>query len=238
MVICIKKIIFINNIKGGYMKISVLGMGAYGIALSKVLHDNDNKIVIWSKYQEEVDSVKLHRENKALLPKVKIPKDIILTSDIKEAIENSKIIIIAVPTLAVREVAGEIAKYLKSEQVICICSKGLEKETNKRMSEVVYEETNNKNICFLAGPSFATDLANRNEQGFVVASSEKIAAITVKIALENDRVVVNDIKDIVGVEYLSAIKNVYAILLGICDGMKLIESTRAAILTCVVQDII
>lgn len=132
------------------MKIAILGVGAYGIALAKVFFKNDNKVSMWSKFKEETESILLNRENKRVLPGIKIPKDIEITSDLKACVDRAKIIVLAVPTNAVRDVAKELALVLKDGQIICLVSKGIEKSTNKLLSEVVYEETKSENICMLS----------------------------------------------------------------------------------------
>ncbi len=219
------------------MKISILGLGAYGIALSKAFYKNDNKVSIWSRFEDEVQSVLIKRENQRLLPGVKIPKEVVITSDLKDCIEKSKVIVIAVPATAVREVAKQLSQIITEEQVICIVTKGIEQKTNKLMSQVVFEETKSNNICFLSGPSFAKELADGTEEGLIVASEDNSNNILIKVCLENESIFVNTTKDIVGVQIAAAVKNVFAILLGICDGLKLSESTRAAILTCIVNDL-
>ncbi len=132
------------------MKIAILGVGAYGIALAKVFFKNDNKVSMWSKFKEETDSILLNRENKRVLPGIKIPKDIEITSDLKACVDRAKIIVLAVPTNAVRDVAKELSLVLKEDQIICLVSKGIEKSTNKLLSEVVYEETKSEKICMLS----------------------------------------------------------------------------------------
>jgi len=123
------------------MKITIIGLGAYAIALAKVFYENDNKVSMYSTFKDEVDIVKLKRENINVFPGVKIPKDIEITSDLDQSMQKSKIIVLAVPMNAVREVSKEISKYLIEDQVVCIVSKGIEQKTNKLMSEVVFEET-------------------------------------------------------------------------------------------------
>lgn len=218
------------------MKISILGLGAYGIALAKTFFENDNKVSMWTKFQDEADIVLLKRENINCFPGVKIPRGIEITTDIEKCVENAKIIVIAVPIGAVRDVCKMLKQCLKDGQVICIVSKGIEEETNKLMDEVVYEETSCEDICMLSGPSFAIELVKNNEIGFTVASTSSIARTAVKICLENRRIVVNISKDIEGVEASSSIKNVFAIILGIADGLKCSDSTRATILTILIND--
>ena len=109
-------------------------------------------------------------------------------------------------------------------------------DTNKLMSEVVFEETGCQNICMLSGPSFASEIHEENEVGLIVASESITAQNCVKVCLENGRVVVNISKDIIGVQLCATIKNIFAIILGMVDGMKKSDSTRSAILTCLVND--
>lgn len=218
------------------MKITIIGLGAYAIALAKIFYENDNKVSMYSTFKDEVDIVKLKRENINVFPGVKIPKDIEITSDLDQSMQKSKIIVLAVPMNAVREVSKEISKYLIEDQVVCIVSKGIEQKTNKLMSEVVFEETGCENICMISGPSFASELHEENEVGLIVASESITAQNCVKVCLENGRIVVNVSKDIVGVQLASTIKNIFAIILGMLDGMKKSDSTRASILTCLVND--
>ncbi|MEG2310490.1 MAG: NAD(P)H-dependent glycerol-3-phosphate dehydrogenase [Clostridia bacterium] len=219
------------------MKISILGLGAYGIALANVLYNNDNEVSMWTKYQEEADIVLLKRENRVLLPGVRIPKKILITTNLEECIKDAKIIVLAVPISAVREVSRELSKYLTNDQIICIVSKGIENKTNKLMSIVIYEETKCENICMISGPSFAIEFVQDTEIGLIVASNNEMVNMCVKVCLENDKIAVNSTSDLVGVEVAAAIKNVFAIFMGMIYGMKKNDSTKAAILTCLIKDI-
>lgn len=219
------------------MKISILGLGAYGIALASVFHENDNKVSMWSKFKDEVDIVKLKRENINVFPGVKISKSIEITDNMKECVEGAKIIVLALPMAGVRIVCKELVNYLTDEQVLCLVTKGIEQNTNKFVSEVVYEETNCKHICMLSGPSFAIDLVKNSETGLVVASESNIAQISLKVCLENERISVNISRDIMGVQIAAASKNVFAIIMGMLDGKKLSDSTKASVLSCLANDL-
>ncbi len=170
-------------------------------------------------------------------PGVRIPKNIEITSNIKQCIDKAKIVVLAVPTNAVREVARELSLYLQEDQVICLVSKGIEKSSNKLLSEVVFEETSSENICMLSGPSFAIELAKGSEAGLVVASKSQVANMAVKVCLENENIVVKTLNDIIGVQVCAAAKNVFAILVGMVDSINKNESFRASILTCVLNDL-
>ena len=106
------------------MKVAILGMGAYGIALSKIFYKNENDVSIWTKFRDELDSVKLKRENSAVLPGVKIPKEIELTCDMTKCINKADIIVVAIPMNALREVLKELNEVVQKEQVICLVTKG------------------------------------------------------------------------------------------------------------------
>ena len=105
------------------------------------------------------------------------------------------------------------------------------------MSEVVFEETKSENICMLAGPSFAIELVKDNDIGFTVASESSIARTAVKICLENERITVNLSRDIIGVQVAASVKNIFAIALGILDGLKKSDSTRATVFTILANDL-
>lgn len=217
------------------MKITILGTGAFGIAIAMVLHSNKHKVEMWTKYQEEVDSILLNRENKRLLPGVIIPEDIEISSNMEKCIQNSDIVIIAVPMNAVREVSKELSNYLNENQIICIVTKGIEMHTGKRMSEVISEETSSNNICMLSGPSFAIELANMCELGLVVASKNIDVCYTVEKAFENEKVSIYVSEDIAGVEILASAKNIFAIIMGMLEGAS--DSTRATMLTMLLNDL-
>ena len=219
------------------MKIAILGVGAYGLALSKIFYKNGSEVALWTKFKEEYDILNLKRENPGILPGVIIDEEIKITTDLKQAVSGAKIVIIAVPMRVVREVAAELKNVIYKEQILCIVSKGIEQVTNMFMSEVVYEETAHDNLCMISGPSFAKEIAHNGSTGFVVASKNELSSATLKYALENDEIIVSTTKDLMGVQVAASAKNVFAILMGYVDSMDLNDSTRASVLTCLVNDL-
>ena len=117
------------------MKIGILGMGAYGIALANVFYKNENDVCIWTKFKEELENVSLTRENSAVLPGVKISKKIELTDNIQKCVQGMDIIVVAIPMNALRNVLKELANYLDSKQVVCLVTKGIEEKTSKFVFE-------------------------------------------------------------------------------------------------------
>lgn len=219
------------------MKVAILGVGAYGIALAKVCNQNKNTVVMWAKFKEEADIVLLKRENAKVLPGVKIDEEIEITTDLAYCVKDADVIILAVPMGAVRSVSKELSEVLEDAQTVCIVSKGIENATNKLMSQVVFEETKSKRIGILSGPSFAIDLIAGTEIGLVVASTSEVAIRNIKVALENEVIVLQETSDVIGTQIAAAVKNVFAIFMGMLEGMGQTDSTKAAILTCLVRDL-
>ena len=218
------------------MNIAMLGSGAYGIALSKVLYENNNKVTIWTKFEEEKNLVSSLRENPKVLPGIKIPEDILITTNIKEAVKDSDVIFLAIPMGALRSVVKLLEGIITESQILCITSKGVELETELFPSEVIKEVLDFENVAMLSGPSFAIELATGAETGFVVASESEKVRNTVKKCIESRKLIIETSPDIIGVQILATTKNIYAILLGILEGMEVSESTRASALKCIIND--
>lgn len=219
------------------MKIAILGVGAYAIALAKVFNKNkDNEIMMWAKFKEEASVVMKNRENPSVLPGVKIPDDIKITMNLGACMEDASIVVLAVPAAAVRQVSEEVAVYATKEQILCVVSKGIEPKTNMFMSDILYQATKNENICMISGPSFAVEIANDSKTGFNVASNNIKVAQIVKEQFENG-VVVSTCNDIVGVQVAASIKNVFAIFMGMINGMDMPDSYKASCLACLVRDL-
>lgn len=217
------------------MKVSILGMGAFGIALTKILN-KDIKISMWTNFEDELKAVELKRENPIVLPEIKIDKKVELTTNLEKCVKNSNIIFIAVPAIAVREVASKLQEYIDKEQVVCILTKGIEKTTNMFMVDVVREYIDTDNICVFAGPSFAIEVANRANIGMVIASEKEECRNKVLQVINKENACITQTSDVLGVEICSAVKNVFAIICAMLDGMKESDSTKAAALTSLIND--
>lgn len=210
--------------------ISVLGSGGWGIALACTLANNGHKVNLWSVFQDEVDLLKRERCNEKLLKGVVIPDSINITGDVS-VVKDSDIVILAVPSFAVRQTAHSIADLVKDNAIVVNVSKGFEKDTLKCMSEVIAEELPNVRVVVLSGPSHAEEVACSVPTSIVSASEDAEAAALVQETFSCSalRVYTND--DVVGVEVGGALKNVIALSAGICDGLKLGDNTKAALMT-------
>lgn len=210
-------------------KITVLGSGGWGTALAISAYNCGHNVTLWSPFQQEVDELIKNKENIKLLPDIKIPENINITSDINCAID-SLISIIACPSIAVRSVAKQLAS-VENHGIVVNVAKGFEKETLKRLSEVIREELPNDKICVLSGPSHAEEVARMIPTSLVASSKSFTAASIVQDVLSSEFLRIYTANDMVGVELGGAIKNVIAVCAGISDGLGLGDNTKAALIT-------
>ena len=217
------------------MKVAILGMGAMGIALTKVLKDEVN-VSIWTNFEDELKRVELDRENTQVLPGIKIDQKICLTTDLKKAVDESEVIFLAVPAVAVRSVSEILKEYICDNQIICILTKGIEKDTNMFMADIVREVINTNNICVFSGPSFAIDVANKSNIGMVIAGEYDVVRRRVSNVFDEKYVNIAYTSDVIGVEISSAIKNVFAIVCGMFEGKNASDSTKSAAFSVIFND--
>jgi len=212
------------------MKAVVLGSGGWGTALSLVLCDNGHDVTLWSHNPEKAEELRRTREN-PLLKGVILPETLQISSDIA-CVSEADLVVSASPSYAVRATAGKAAPFLRPETVLVSVSKGVERDTNLRMSQIVQEETGNKcKVVALSGPSHAEEVGIRMPTGCVAACEDQTAAKYVQDTFMNDYFRVYASPDIVGVELCGALKNVVALSCGISDGMGFQDNTKALLMT-------
>ena len=212
------------------MKAVVLGSGGWGTALSQVLCDNGHETYLWSHNPAKAEEMAKTREN-PLLKGVILPESLHITSDLS-CLEGADLVVSASPSFAVRETGRKMAPYLRPETILTSVSKGIERDTNLRMSEVLQEETHH--ICkvvALSGPSHAEEVGIRMPTGCVSACPDRTAARFVQDAFMNDYFRIYTSYDIIGVELAAALKNVIALSCGICTGLGFQDNTRALLMT-------
>lgn len=218
------------------MKICVLGAGAYGIALSSIFNKNKHNTIIWTHSKEEEKELK----DKKVSPKLKeytIPSNIRITTNLKSAVKNSTLVVIAVPAHAVNTCAIELSKYLTKDMHILLATKGIENDTCAFLTDVLERHINTNKIGVISGPSFAKDIVGDAQVGLSLATTNSRTKNIIKEALENENIKLRVTLDIIGVQVCGAIKNVMAIASGMLDGMKVPDSTKALFLTEALNDI-
>lgn len=219
------------NMMGEIMKIGFLGTGAYAIALSHLIK-NDINITMWTKFEDEKTMLLENRENKMVLKNYKFREDIIITNDLEECIKDSNIIIIAIPSKFLKELYSDIKKYIKPNQILCLASKGIDSEGFN--TDIIKKYLNN-DIVVLSGPTFAVDIINNIPIGLTLASDNNDNIKLINKIFNN--VVLETSNDIKGVQLCGAIKNVYAIGMGIIDGLNYPISTKALYLTMCIKEV-
>lgn len=209
------------------MNIAILGTGAYGIALSLMFYKNNNNIKMWTKFEEEKNNILKDHENKAVLPNVKIPKDILITTDMEEAVKDAELVVIAVPAGFVNDVSYEIRKYYNEDQYFLLASKGIERNSCLFVTDIFKRHIVTRKYAVISGPSFAVDMVTNCPIGLSLASSNKKTREIIRKAIESDSIKIRETRDVIGVEICGSIKNVIAIAAGMLDGMGYPESTQA-----------
>ena len=218
-------------------KVCVLGAGSWGSALALVLAKNGYDVSLWTRDKEQADSINKTKENTDYLPGVLFPNNIKVTTNIEDSVSNSKLIVLAVPSQAIRGISKQIKPFVKDEQILVDVAKGLEKGTGLRLSEVCREELPNNPYVTLSGPSHAEEVARDIPTTVVVASEDLEIAQKVQDIFMSPKFRVYTNPDIVGVELGGALKNIIAFGAGICDGLGLGDNAKAALMTRGIREI-
>ena len=210
--------------------IAVIGAGGWGTALAVMAHQYGNTVSLWSPFEEEVAAIRRHDEHKKLLPGVAVPPSIRLTTNIACA-AGADLVIMAVPSFAIRSTAARLADVVKPATIIANAGKGLEDATLKRFTQVIAEAAPAARVVALSGPSHAEEVARGVPTTVVSASEDLAAAERVQELLMNPsfRIYVN--RDVTGVELGGALKNVVALAAGVVDGLDMGDNTKAALMT-------
>ncbi len=217
------------------MKVGLFGSGAYGMALSSILSENNCEITMWTKFTAEKELLEQTRQNEKLIPNFKISDKIELTTSVGRCIEGKDLLIIAIPAAFVNDLALEMQPYIKDNHII-IATKGIEQETGLFINQILEKHLDTKNIGVISGPSFAIDLVSKMPAGLTLASKKKKTRELAKQALENHYIKLRESTDVIGVEICGSIKNVIALSAGMLEGLHANDSTKAMLLTEAMHD--
>ena len=212
------------------MKITVLGSGAWGTALSLVLLENGHQVTLWSYTREESQTLRDNHEN-PMLKGVPLPDTLALTDDMA-CVKGCGLVVLATPSFAVRTTAAKLKDLVDPGTILVSVSKGIEKDTSLRLSQVIEEEIGDKcPVVVLSGPSHAEEVGRRIPTGVVAAASDRAVAEQVQDLFMNHRFRVYTSDDRVGTELCAALKNIIALCAGCCDGMGCGDNTKALLMT-------
>ncbi len=214
--------------------IGVIGAGAWGTALSMLLADKGHEVTLWMYEKELAEETARTRENRVYLPGFTIPPSVKVTSSLETAVKDHPIVFSVVPSHTVRSVTKQYVSFLPKDVIIISASKGIELDTLMPLSEVfkdVMPEDFHGSLCFLSGPSFAKEVAQKMPTAITLACYDPALGKKAQEVLSNFYFRVYTNPDVIGVELAGALKNVVAIAAGVLEGMGFGYNTMAALLT-------
>lgn len=210
---------------------SVIGAGSWGTALARVLAKNGHQVTVWSIVEEEIVMLREKREHETKLPGVKLPESIYFTTDLKEAVENKDMLVLAVPSPYTRSTSRSMAPYVKEGQLIVNVAKGIEDVTYMTLTDIIEEEIPQASAAVLSGPSHAEEVGKDMPTTLVAGAAKKETAEYIQNAFMCDFIRVYTSPDVLGIELGGALKNVVALAAGIADGLGCGDNTKAALIT-------
>jgi glycerol-3-phosphate dehydrogenase (NAD(P)+) len=211
--------------------VGLVGAGSWGTTLAKILGENGHRTLVWAFEKEVCDEINSEHRNSRYVPGAELSERVIATSDVCQVCDECTFMLMVVPSHVFRGVANRMGERLHGEHVIVHGTKGIERETFRRMSEVLREETCVRKIGALAGPNLSRELADRQPAGTLVASKfDEVVALAQRY-LPNNYFRVYGGHDVIGAEVGGAFKNIVAVAAGVVDGLKLGDNTKALLLT-------
>jgi glycerol-3-phosphate dehydrogenase (NAD(P)+) len=210
-----------------YDHVAVIGAGAWGTALAAIAAAGNDKVSLWAREPDVVQSIRTKRENALFLPGVTLPEAIEPTHDLMRATENANVILVTSPAQHLRAMLASLSPHVKPATPLVVCAKGIERGSGLLVTEVLQAVAPDAEPAVLSGPSFARDVAKGLPTAVTIAARSDIAS---RLALTLGRPAFRPYvsEDLVGVALGGAAKNVYAIACGMVEGLGLGESARAA----------
>ncbi|WP_366922344.1 NAD(P)H-dependent glycerol-3-phosphate dehydrogenase [Metallumcola ferriviriculae] len=215
-------------------KVAVVGAGSWGTALGVLLAEKGMNVSLWARREECVREINEQRSNSHYLPDIVIPENITATGDLEAAVKDKEMLVLAVPSQAVRQVLRQMAPVLGDQLAVINTAKGLEMETGLRLSQVMMEELPGplkQRVAVLSGPSHAEEVSRHLPTAVVATALEKQVAEQVQDLFMAPSFRVYTHSDLTGVELGGALKNIIALCTGISDGLGYGDNTKAALMT-------
>ncbi len=213
-------------------RIAVIGGGAWGTALAMVLaRGQRHSVALWAYEAEVCESIKRNKTNDLFLPGLVLPDGIQVTNSVPDALQDAQIVLTVMPSHHARRLFQQMRVSLSPKVTLVSATKGIENETDKRMTEIAAEVTGVSRIAALSGPSFAKEVARGDPTAVTVASLNSEVAAYIQRELSDPMFRVYTSDDVIGVELGGALKNVIAIAAGIVEGLNLGHNSAAALIT-------
>ncbi|MDD2978720.1 MAG: NAD(P)H-dependent glycerol-3-phosphate dehydrogenase [Hespellia sp.] len=212
-------------------KAGVIGAGSWGTALAILLCDNGHEVTLWSYKPQEAQQIQMEREHKSKLPGIRLPDSLQVSSDLEHSVKGMDVIVLAVPSTAVRMTAAKMKAFTAPGQIIVDVAKGIEEGTLMTLSEQICQEIPKAEVAVLSGPSHAEEVSRHLPTICVVGAKKKATAEYLQSMFMNKVFRVYTSPDMLGIEIGGALKNVIALAAGIADGLGYGDNTKAALIT-------
>lgn len=212
-------------------KVSVIGAGSWGTALAVLLDGNGHDVTLWSYLESEMLMLRQEREQKDKLPGVKISERMLVTNDLETAVTGQDVVVLAVPSTAIRSTAANCAAFAKENQIFVNVAKGIEEDTLLFMTDIIREEIPQANVAVLSGPSHAEEVGRGIPTTIVVGAKDEQTAVYLQNIFMSEKFRVYISSDMIGIELGGALKNVVALAAGAADGLGYGDNTKAALIT-------
>ena len=211
----------------------VLGAGSWGTTVAKVIADGGHEVTLWARKPELAAEIATSSENVTYLPGIKLPKNIVATSDLEAALLGSEQIYLAIPSQSLRSNLANWKPLIPKGATLISLMKGLEAETGLRMSEVISEvlEIPSSQVAVLSGPNLALEIARKDPAAAVCACEDPNRANEVARVSSSDYFTVFTNQDVMGTELGGVLKNLIAVAIGIVNGLGYGQNTKASIMT-------
>jgi glycerol-3-phosphate dehydrogenase (NAD(P)+) len=210
------------------MKITVLGAGAWGTALARVLASRDHDVMLWDFFPETVELIRKTGRNERYLPGIQLPPRLRTEVDAARALAGAELVVVAAVSKGFRNVTRALYAY---DGIVVSVTKGIEFETGLTMTDILKENSPRSRVVAMSGPTLAMEVARGIPTAIVAASRDAAAVQTVQLVFHNPAFRVYTSPDIHGVELGGALKNVIAIGAGVCDGLGFGDNSKAALVT-------
>lgn len=232
----------INEYSMKKFNVTILGAGNMGTAIAFVLGDNGHAVTVWnwSGDPQPLAEINTYSENKSYLPGVMLPKTVKAEADLETALKKANIVVSALPSGAVEGVMRQAAPFFSKQAIIVDVSKGFHPKTGLSTLSIIQEHVPaalKKRLVSMSGPAIAAQLARRGFTAMNVAAKQPTVLNTVQQVFENSYLRLLPSTDVVGVKVAGAYKNVYAILLGVCDALQYTLNTKSVLLTMALKEI-
>ncbi len=219
--------------------VAVLGAGNMGTAIAQVVALNGYKVNLWNYNgdAEPLKQIKEKGENTKYLPGIKLSANIFPEHDIAKTVCKADVIFIAVPSGYVATILTQAAAYIDKRAICVDASKGLDEKSLCLITDIIKTSLPKNKIAVISGPAIAGQMVKGNYTAMNVASQDARAIWQVKKVMENKNLKLISTNDVTGVEVAGSLKNVYAIAMGVCDGLKIPTNTKAVLFVIALREI-